>query len=64
LSEPYNIPNDIDDGVDFWPDRMIGDKPYMILSGDKYKEMLKDKPKHTPVYPDITDDEIVLITIN
>lgn len=64
LSEPYNIPNDIDNGIDFWPEKMIDDKPYMIINGDKYKKMLKEKPNHVPVYPDITDDEVILITIN
>lgn len=64
LSEPYNIPNDIDNGIDFWPDEMIDDKPYMTLNGKKYKELLRNKLNHRPVYPDITDNEIVLITIN
>lgn len=58
-----NIPNDIDGGPSFWPNGVIGTKPYRKIKGKDYKELIKKLPEHTSPLTDVTDEEFIIMTI-
>ncbi|WP_163209157.1 DUF4933 domain-containing protein [Bacteroides sp. 519] len=62
-SREYYITNDIDGGPDFWPERIIGDKPYRVINGKEYNVLIKNLPNHTAAFTNVADNEIILMTI-
>ncbi|MDL2256096.1 DUF4933 domain-containing protein [Parabacteroides sp. OttesenSCG-928-K15] len=63
-SYPAAIPNDLDGGMDFWPTFLIDGKPYMFKRGDLLKkELSKERLKNITALQDLTDNEMVLMTI-
>lgn len=67
LSQPGggNIPNDLDNGLPFWPDRQIGGKPYMAINkrllGEYFPNVKQDQLP--AALQGLGENEFVLITI-
>lgn len=64
LHEPGKIPNDLDKGLDFWPERVLDDKACMMLTGKELKAFLSSDKYNPALFPGgIDPKDILLITI-
>jgi len=64
IHEPGKIPNNLDNGLDFWPERLLEDKACMVLTGKNLNAYLSSDKYNPALFPNgIDPKDILLITI-